>query len=292
MKEFLSRQGLKLSRHLRAMVGRDVSYSINGLAVRLPPSHLLPLYQKRNPRYDTYFLAFFSSIYREGRPFQVVDIGANVGDTALAVLSVAPDARILCVEGSPSFIPYLLANTAPYEEVQVLQSFVTTGYGTWIALDDGSTGHLALVNHDSPPSESDFITAEDLLSLLNPGGITIWKTDTDGFDIAIVAAAFDQIVEHCEVIWMEFDPVGILTQQSDLSLLFSKLAQSSLDVVIFDNLGNRMMHVSSDVALPTLENLTQWLQLQASAGNRTTPYLDVWLLPPHRAKQLVLATIT
>ena len=42
----------------------------------------------------------------------VIDIGANIGDTALLLARFAPGARVLCIEGDARFIPDLTLNTS------------------------------------------------------------------------------------------------------------------------------------------------------------------------------------
>jgi len=43
---------------------------------------------------------------------RVIDLGANIGDTALLLARFAPGATVLCVEGDPQFIADLKLNTA------------------------------------------------------------------------------------------------------------------------------------------------------------------------------------
>ena len=70
-----------------------VRYRVGAVELELPLSHELPFYQHDHPRYDRQLGAIAAEL---GGP--VVDIGANVGDTAAAIRAES-DVPILCVEG-------------------------------------------------------------------------------------------------------------------------------------------------------------------------------------------------
>ena len=81
-----------------------VRYRVGAVELELPLSHELPFYQHDHPRYDRQLGAIAAEL---GGP--VVDIGANVGDTAAAIRAES-DVPILCVEGDPRFFALLERN--------------------------------------------------------------------------------------------------------------------------------------------------------------------------------------
>jgi FkbM family methyltransferase len=283
----LRRLGYRIAREWRIRSKRDFVYKVGGLKLVLPPGHLLPYHQRRDPLYDRYFLPFFRRLGERGTPPFVFDIGANVGDTALAIFSVCPHARVVSVEGSPFFLRYLRKNLEPFENARIVESFVTHRLGSFSLSSDGSTGHL--VAHDSSlPSDSNVaqIAPAYLLAEESHGMPTIWKSDTDGYDIPILLGSFEKIVSSCDAIWIEFDPLGNFTGREDVEALIRRLETVDRQVVVFDNFGNRIMRMPSGQSAPMMRNLVHWLSIQHQTGSQKIHYLDVWLLEPDLADLL------
>ena len=88
------------------------------MELELPLSHELPFYQHDHPRYDRQLGAIAAEL---GGP--VVDIGANVGDTAAAIRAES-DVPILCVEGDPAFFALLERNARAIGGVELERAFV------------------------------------------------------------------------------------------------------------------------------------------------------------------------
>ena len=83
-----------------------VRYRIGSVELELPLSHELPFYRHDHPSYDRQLGAIAAAL---GGP--VVDVGANVGDTAAAIREES-GVPILCVEGDPTFFDLLERNAA------------------------------------------------------------------------------------------------------------------------------------------------------------------------------------
>ena len=88
----------RLQRRLRMIFNINFVYQPSSTyQLLLPPSHWLPIRQSENKKYDRYFLSFLTELRLHSGRIHVLDIGANVGDTALAVISVVPDTRVTTV---------------------------------------------------------------------------------------------------------------------------------------------------------------------------------------------------
>ena len=196
----------QIRRAVRIWTHRDVEYRIGDRTLVLPPEHLLPTFQEDFPLYDRYFLDFLGRLADEVGRLCVYDVGGNVGDTATAILSVAPDAKVVCVEGSNHFLEYLHRNVAGRDNVEVIEGFVTHRPGNWTLSSDGSTGRLVEAS-DGAQDEVQHLTVADILGRGDRNALRIWKSDTDGFDIPIVLGALNDIAAACDIIWIEFDPL-------------------------------------------------------------------------------------
>lgn len=257
--------------------------------MRVPQGHPLPFYQRKFPLYDRYFYDFFRCLSDEGRPASVIDIGANIGDTAHAILSVSTDAKLVCVEGAPHFLPFLHENTSRLEQVRVVPKFLTVGAGEEMGfVADAGTGHLAPLEQ-SDAVELAWTTVSDVLAIADDffeDGVRIWKSDTDGYDLEIAALNWDAIVEACDGMWLEWDIFGSQGTPAIPPGLIAKVAESGLRVVIFDNFGQSMFNVGSEFTHVLLEQLSAYLDGSARAGVRRIYYCDVWLLPEGLASLL------
>src|SRR5262245_35643707 len=76
-----------------------------------PLSHDLPVYQRHFAHYDTALPRLAQHLQAERGTVAAVDIGANIGDTAAALLA-APGVTVLAIEGDERFFRLLTANAA------------------------------------------------------------------------------------------------------------------------------------------------------------------------------------
>jgi FkbM family methyltransferase len=290
----IARLKRRFLRWIRIITGRKIRYRIGQNSILLPPGHFLPTYQKDFPFYDRYYLKFFSEYATEMTNVCLIDIGANVGDTAAHVLAAAPGFNMLCVEGSPFFLDYLRSNTASFNNIEIIDAFVTNIKEGWAIESDGSTGHLIQLVGKSIDSKIPTVQTVEARCILdvakNLGNTIIWKSDTDGYDISIILESFNAIVSTCEIVWFEFDPVGNLSDSKDVGLLLQKIHSVNRQVVVFDNFGHRIFSLPAREAAGILTQLTSWLQIQTLSGNPQIRYFDVWLLPPDLAEILVKTT--
>ncbi|MBS2936475.1 hypothetical protein KDN32_01815 [Nocardioides sp. J2M5] len=128
-RRFISRMagyGLNpVRRRWRVVRGQEQSHVIGGHPVLLPPGHDLPFYQRRDPTYDTYAGAVLRELAEPVERMFVVDVGANVGDTAVEVLAAAPNIEVVAVEGDAGFASYARHNLEQFgPRGRVLEGFV------------------------------------------------------------------------------------------------------------------------------------------------------------------------
>lgn len=202
-----------------------VTCQIGGIDALLPLSHRLPDYRLRYPWYDTALprLAMFLAARRE-QPLVALDIGANVGDTALPLLAQT-DCRMIAVEGNPAFLPYLRHNLECFgERAAIVPAFAGTTASGPVALET-ARGTARLVpasagNADATP----FLQLAEIVATAAFGVPDLVKTDTDGFDIGIIEAGIDWLAEHRPVLFFEFDPVLTAPSGADCWGIFAKLA--------------------------------------------------------------------
>ena len=271
---------------VRTRLGREQDYTIGGYPVVLPPEHNLPFYQRRDPTYDAYAIDVVRRVcaHAGNRGVLVVDLGANVGDTAVAVLSAGPQVRVRAVEGSPRFVDYLRRNVAQFgDRVSVVDRFVGPVGGHVAFAETGSTGGFQ--GFANAETVTRWVTPEELLDDTGDD-VVVWKSDVDGFDIHILAEHWKVIDGRADVLWFEFDPVGTLGDRDDVERLAQQLADSGRLVRFYDSLGHPMLTVQPGAAVAdAMHDLTRWLHEQR-AGLLSVHYLDVWAVRPELADVL------
>ena len=110
---------------------RKVVRQVQGVEMVLPWSHRLPDYTAAGSDYGQNLVKVCRELSRVSTSLNILDVGANVGDSALQILS-AVDARILCVEGDDSYLEFLHINVGSDPRVEIEESLVSS------APDDGS----------------------------------------------------------------------------------------------------------------------------------------------------------
>jgi FkbM family methyltransferase len=249
--------------------------------VTLPPGHSLPFYQRRDPTYDRYAERLIARIARVVGPVHVIDLGANVGDTAVGLLAADENISVSCVEGDAEFVSYLKANTAAFNDrVEVIEGFVGPVANQRRYVRYGGTGGFQGGADKGDYEVTEWVDPVDLLRMAPPGTAVVWKSDIDGFDIHVLAQHWDVIHPMCPVLWFEYDPVSTLGDPADVDRLITLLSDSGRKVEVFDNLGRRLVSLEPGAPVRTgLQSLTTWLHEQRD-GHVTVPYVDVWALDP------------
>lgn len=196
----VGRAKLKAAIEARALLLRRgdplVRYPIGEIELELPLSHELPFYRKDHPQYS----ANVGRIAKElGGP--VVDIGANVGDTA-AIIRNETDVPILCIEGDDRFFAILRRNASRFEPpIELEHAFVgAPAHG----LVERGRGTARLV-----PGQGT-LPVKSLTRILEEhprfAESALVKIDTDGFDVPIVLAELDLLARFKPVLFFEYDP--------------------------------------------------------------------------------------
>ena len=184
-----------------------VGVEVNGTPLLLPLSHELPVNASLYPIYSQN-IGRIARIVAKASPdaTALVDIGANVGDTA-AIVGGYCQIPILCIEGHPTFSDILRRNLATLgNHVSLEPSFVNVTTGTLQGRWDYAMGTARLVGGDTDTP----IPTRTLSDILedHPAfrATRIVKIDTDGFDCAIIEAELEFFAKQHPVLFFEYDP--------------------------------------------------------------------------------------
>jgi FkbM family methyltransferase len=198
---------LRLEVNLR-LPDKRVRRTVRGVEMVLPRRHGLPIFARPGSPYAENLVDMARLLAaKEGR-INVLDIGANVGDSALFVLDQV-DAFVVCVEPDPQWLSYLEDNVGSLDNVAIEPSVLVgpeadTSTSLAIVHEDVGTSHVARVSDGGGLST----IATDELVARHPqlADVRLVKSDTDGYDVMLVPALARTFLPSRPVIFFEFDP--------------------------------------------------------------------------------------
>jgi FkbM family methyltransferase len=228
-----------------------VTMSVGGRPLRMHLSHQLPLYWAAHPLYDRALPRIARTIAGASGQVSIIDVGANVGDTAAALLA-DPRARVVSVEGDEKYFPLLLQNTSRAGAraicVQVCCDEADHANARLPVRGGGTTRFAAARTGASSTSTR---TLDAIVRDAAPGfSPDLLKVDTDGFDFKVLRGAESLIRTARPAIFFEWQPEFLLMQQEDPFSIFPWLAERGYDeLLLYDNVGQAVaIHRTADEA--------------------------------------------
>lgn len=167
----------------------DQKHSIGGVYVDLPADHMLPVYQKKFQNYDRFVPHLVKSLPKESI---VLDVGANVGDTAAAMVAANSSLKYICIEGDSDFYKYLIKNIMkiqkvyPQSYIDPRQYLVGTPKGS-VALE-GSGGTKHAIASDGASAQF-AVPLDRIVPEEDSQRISLIKIDVDGYDHEVIESA-------------------------------------------------------------------------------------------------------
>ncbi len=247
---------------------RKVVREVQGVQMVLPWPHRLPDYAGNGP-YGQNLVQLAAALAEPSAPMTVLDVGANVGDSALQILN-ATDAQILCVEADPYFLEYLHLNVDEDPRVAVVEALLTPDPQTeaTTAVRTGGTTRFAEGNvGDALPTVTPDALREDYPSFAN---LRLVKSDTDGYDVALVPAIAEAWGAVHPVLFFEYDHRLSRMAGNDPLDVWPKLADLGYrDVAVWENGGLPLGRTTvADIGARTAP-------LEGKVGIRAQTYWDV-----------------
>ncbi len=267
-KKFKSRRQPELRKH-----------TVGGVEILLTPDHQLPRYQSKHALYDR-FLPILAGVLPDDGSW-IVDVGANVGDTAVAL---AQNCRnpILSVEGDPEFYSLLQQNIQPLKgQVTPVQALVGTGSIGGNLIQDGTTARR------NESGNSSTITLDEVLKTHSPGAVSLLKTDTDGYDADILKSAPEMLKASRPLVFWE-NEFQSKDQLDELESGYSFLASLGYEKIwIFDNFG---FPILTGVGFDTLKQINSYVYaMMVMKAPQTIFYTDILAATPENEHLTVRA---
>lgn len=213
----------------------------NGQRLLCNFAHMLPCYQKKFPLYDRQLSALCHHLHNKlKRTINIVDVGANVGDTVLNI--GLKDAFYLCVEGNESFAKLIQHNLKHRYNYSLETCYLTDNPIEKNYRPETTNGTNRLVLSDNNSCEEGVITQtlEQLIEAKYKDRIfDLIKIDTDGFDFKVIRGAMQCLEQWRPLLFFEWDKAYCKEQGEDPLSIFPILYNLGYsDCILFDNFGN------------------------------------------------------
>lgn len=244
---------------------------INGLDIEMAPESTF--WADKLNMYDR-FLPILAGIIKGG---YIVDIGANVGDTAAWMLPFT-SAMLLCIEPQDRFYSMLMKNIDSFppdysNRVITKKCLISDDtQGAYSLACKYGTAHMIRDNNSSSNLKAirlDDALAEENIQLSD---VSLIKCDTDGNDFHCLMSLGEKLKDVSPILYFENDLTDG-TAFDGFNTLNEYLQENDYnDFWFFDNFGNYLGHGSHDV----YQSLNQYLKRMLIYNtSRTFWYVDI-----------------
>ena len=264
---------------------RPVVRRVQGVELVLPWSHRLPDYAAWDPEYGQNLVELARLLAASG-PLTVLDVGANIGDSAVQILNAA-DGRVLCIEADRAYLDFLHRNVDRDPRVHVVEALLTVDgseSGTTAVRTGGTTRFVEGAGADAMPTVS-----PTALRAGHPDfeRLRLAKSDTDGYDVSLIPAIAEAWRDAPPVLFFEYDPYLTRLAGLDPAAVWPRLAELGYDeVAVWDNGG----HVVGRTTVDRIADQARVLDDVPHGRARSRAYWDVAVV--HRDDAEGLAAIT
>ena len=191
-----------------------VKYSVDGCEIFFPALHETPFHWKFAPDNSKSLgrvAAACADVYPES---VIVDVGANVGDSAAIIRSRGVRNRIVSVEGVPEFYAVLVRNAALLGGVTPVLGFAGAfGHCAAASMRVVPGGNAVLYENPGdygiraealPVLNAEFVTLEQVVGQHAPGArVKLLKTDIEGYDLPVLNGSLEFIANHRPLVYLE-----------------------------------------------------------------------------------------
>ncbi|WGR90788.1 FkbM family methyltransferase (plasmid) [Bradyrhizobium sp. ISRA435] len=233
---------------------------------------MLPTYLATFPQYARNLPRLAALVCKKYPDASIIDVGANVGDTA-ALLRTSVESEIICIEGDSSYLPYLTANAEKIGRITVIPQLVGAAEGGIVvafARKHGTSTLDGSACHNQPVA----IATIDKLSKAQPNSflrVRLVKIDTDGYDVRVMRGGRELIDRKKPVMFFELSDEALRMKGSAPEEAFTYLVELGYSIfVIYDNRGRYLCRING-------QDMADFSDLNAYiyASRGSFPYCDV-----------------
>jgi FkbM family methyltransferase len=215
---------------------RTVVREVQGVRMSMPWSHRLPDYAAIHHDYGQNLVQLAALLADDG-DLTVLDVGANIGDSAVQLLHAA-DGRVLSIEADPFYLEYLHLNADGDPRITVVEALLTPDAAeeATSAVRSGGTTRFAEGGlGDAMPALTPEALRRDHPDF---DRLRLVKSDTDGYDTTLVQAIATAWRDEPPVLFFEYDHrLTRLAGHEPLAVWAGLAGFGYSDVAVWDNNG-------------------------------------------------------
>ncbi|MFK7891364.1 MAG: FkbM family methyltransferase [Granulosicoccus sp.] len=265
----------KLTRHFRVLLsklGLKKKYGLNGSFIELDYTHSLPDYQKEHPSYDR-FLPHLVKYLPDNSV--VIDVGANIGDTLVAMVGSNSSLEYISIEADDEFFSDLEKNAELLRATNEKLKITTVKQLVGIDVDDVSLAGSGGTKYAVPGGgQLKSKSLDKTLGELNIDqlSLSLLKTDVDGYDWDIIRSSYN-VLKHCPYVFFECEYKND-SQLKEYKDLFDELiTRGYTKFAFFDNYGQ---YICTTSAISHILELLAYVERQNLYNStRTLYYYDI-----------------
>lgn len=250
-----------------------VNMVVAGKTIKIHGGNPLRRVYELNPQCNSQMAEVAALVEAKYPSAWAVDVGANVGDT-LAILRSRTKMPILCVEGDTHCFGLLQENARQFDNVQLLNAFLSNESGSERIQTEREGWNTTLVKSQHPDRgrEIKFETLDEVTARLKCQSLVkLLKVDTEGYDMRIVQGAKNILSTARPVLTWEMNKENIAVLGDDVGAHFDYLTGLGYRrFFIFDPDGKPICILGATDRLPFLS------LYEYSGPAQGICYFDVW----------------
>ncbi len=213
---------------------------VHGRSFRLPLSHMLPVYMRQNPFYDSMPGRLSNYLHDRYGYLKGIDVGANIGDSVAAFFRHETD-RFLAIEPNPHFADYFRKNWGNDDRVTLLKVLCSSkSQETKYEINEKS-GTASIVSSEGGVE----MRSDTLDSIVGDqsgfADFNLLKIDTDGYDFDVMNGARTVIADRMPAVFFEceaFSNPRYVENCMEALRYFNEVGYRSF--LLYDNRGHLM----------------------------------------------------
>jgi len=208
VQSFIHRFGFEIRKvenfHLKR--NREVNIQLGKFSLAVNTRNPISIHYSRHPNYGSELARLSKAIFQKYPSLNVIDIGANIGDTA-AIVKNSVDVPMICIEGDAYCFSFLEKNITQFQNVLAFNQFLGEKDETIPARLEKSSWNTTIIPDPQGDSASLQLNSFDTFASKNSltGTYKLIKIDTEGFDVKIMRGASGFIDAQKPVIYFEYN---------------------------------------------------------------------------------------
>lgn len=250
----------------------DVQVKVGKFTILMPGYNIQAVNYQIYPDLNIQFGRLAKTIASKYPGMQVIDVGANVGDT-MAVVKTEVDVPIIGIEGDAVTYQFLEKNCKQFSNVSIVNTFLGEKSEDATVNFEKSGWNATIIPDADGGQQVQFKTLDEVLITggFDNNELKLLKVDVEGFDTIVLRGAHYIIQKHHPVLFFEYNRQNMMAiKEEGLSTVLSFREYGYNKIAFFDHKGTLILATSLD----NTEVIT-YMHEYASSKQNLIGYYDI-----------------